>query len=250
MSGNSDLGLVFINGAGLGRWIWEEMSSWMPSPHLFAEFPGRDGDRDALRGLRLGDYADHVVRQVAELPAERLVIVAHSLGGIVGLKVADQLAGRVAGFVAVGAAIPPDGGSFVSALPVPKRWIAGSLMRLFGTKPPESAIRQGLCNDLRADRADEVVRRFVPEGRAVYFERTGVAVPAVPRMYVRLTEDQEFDQRTQLAMARNLGTEDVRELPSGHLPMLSRPRQLAELLNQFVAGLAERPVRKAERPGP
>lgn len=247
MSGNDGLGLVFIHGAGLGGWIWEGMSSALRSPHVFADFPGRDGDADVLPSLRLGDYADHIVKQIAELPAGRLVIVAHSLGGVVGLKVADQLAGRVAGFVAVGAAIPPDGGSFVSALPVPKRWVVGGLMRLLGTKPPDSAIRQGLCSDLSTDRADEVVRRFVPEGRAVYFERTGVAVPQVPRRYVRLTEDKESDQRTQLAMARNLGADDVCELSAGHLPMLSRPRQLAGLLNQFVAELAEQPAPDSPR---
>lgn len=239
MDGNGDLGLVFIHGAGLGDWIWEEMSGVLGSPHVFADFPARDRGDQGRQALRLDDYADHVVEQVAGLPVERLVVVAHSLGGVVGLKVADQLGDRLAGFVGVGAAIPTDGGSFVSSLPAPKRWIVGTLMRVFGTKPPESAIRQGMCNDLSDEQTDLVVRRFVPESRAVYFGRTDVPLPSVPRSYVRLTEDHEFDQATQRAMAANLGTEDVREVSSGHLPMLSNPKELAELLNKIVAELAE-----------
>lgn len=239
MGVHSDVGLVFVHGAGLGGWIWDEMSGVLQAPHVFADFPARDRGEQDRQELRLADYAAHVVEQAAGLPAERLVVVAHSLGGVVGLKVADQLGARLAGFVGISAAIPANGGSFVSSLPAPKRWIVGTLMRVFGTKPPESAIRKGMCNDLSDDQADQVVRRFVPEGRAVYFERTDAPRPAAPRRYVRLTDDHEFDQETQRAMAANLGTEDVRELSSGHLPMLSKPKELAELLNEFVAELDE-----------
>lgn len=228
------IGLVLIHGAGLGGWIWREMTSSLTAPVLAAELPERDGDPDTRKDLSLDDYADGVWQQLADLPAERVVVVAHSLGGVVGLKIADRLGQRLAGFVAVSAAIPAGGGSFASSLPMPKRLIVGGLMRIFGTTPPASAVRQGLCSDLPEGLTEEVVRRFAPEGKAVYFDRTAVSAPDVPRMYVRLTEDKEFDPGFQLAMARNLGTEDVRQLAAGHLAMLSRPAELAGLLNGFA----------------
>lgn len=234
MNERNDVGFVFVHGAGLGGWIWEDVAGLLDHPHVFADLPARDG---SPKGLGLGDYTDAVLAQADELDAGRLVVVMHSLGGVVGLQVADRLAGRLAGIVAVSAAVPRDGGSFVSSLPAPKRWIVGALMRLFGTNAPESAIRKGLCNDLAKEQADEVVRRFVPESKAVYFERTEAQVPDVPRAYVHLTNDNEFDEQTQRAMARNLGAEDVPELATGHLPMLSKPKDLAALLNDFAAGL-------------
>lgn len=211
------------------------MTSSLTAPALAAEFPERTGEPDRRKALSLDDYADGVWQQLKDLPAERVVVVAHSLGGVVGLKVADRLADRLAGFVAVSAAIPAGGGSFVSSLPMPKRLIVGGLMRILGTKPPASAIRQGLCSDLSEDLTGEVVRRFAPEGKAVYFDRTAVSAPDVPRMYVQLTADKEFEPDFQLAMARNLGTEDVRQLDAGHLAMLSRPAELAGVLNDFTA---------------
>ncbi|MQA63097.1 MAG: alpha/beta fold hydrolase [Actinophytocola sp.] len=196
------IGLVLIHGAGLGGWIWRDMTSSLTAPVLAAELPERDGEPDTRKNLSLDDYAEGVWQQLADLPAERVVVVAHSLGGVVGLKVADRLRQRLAGFVAVSAAIPAGGGSFVSSLPMPKRLIVGGLMRIFGTTPPTTAIRQGLCSDL----TEEVVRRFAPE--------------------------------FQLAMARNLGTEDVRQLAAGHLAMLSRPAELAGVFNDFASTLA------------
>ena len=239
MSTSADIGLVFIPGAGLGGWIWEAMAPGLDRPHLFMEFPGRESDENATDGLRLDDYARHLRDQVDGFQADQLAIVAHSLGGVLALKLAAALPERLAGFVGVGAAIPSDGGSFVSSLPLAKRALTTVLMRVGGTKPPDSAIRRGLCSDLSAGAADEVVRRFVPESRAVYVERTGAPIPDVPTTYVRLTEDKEFGVPLQRVMADNLGATDVREIASGHMPMLSRPDELTNVVNEFAARLED-----------
>ena len=233
MSNGSVTGLVFVHGAGLGRWIWKPMASALELPYLLTDFPGRGDAEATTKGLRLADYVEHLRGQVDDFPGDRLVIVAHSLGGVVALKLAEELAGRIAGFVGIGAAIPVNGGSFVSSLPAARRALTTVLMRVAGTKPPESAIRHGLCSDLPAEQADEVVRRFVPESRAVYLERTEAPVPDVPKLYVRLTQDKELSPRLQDVMARNLGATAVREISSGHMPMLSEPLQLARVINDF-----------------
>jgi pimeloyl-ACP methyl ester carboxylesterase len=237
MTEGRDLGLVFVPGAGLGSWIWERMAPGLDFPHLFAEYPGRGGAKSTTKGLGLDDYVSHVRDQVDGFPPDRVVIVAHSLGGVIGLELAEAMSSRLAGFAGVGAAIPAPGGSFVSSLPLPKRALMTVLMRVAGTRPPESAIRSGLCSDLEPEQADEVVRRFVPESRAVYFERTKAPVPSVARLYVLLGEDKEFGADLQRAMANNLGGASVREIASGHLPMLSRPDELAGVVNEFAAAI-------------
>jgi pimeloyl-ACP methyl ester carboxylesterase len=232
-----EMGLVLIPGAGLGGWIWERMTPALELPCLPAEFPGRKGGDDETTGLGLEDYVRYVRGQVEAMPAERIAIVAHSLGGVIGLRLARDLSARLAGFVGIGAAIPRGGGSFVSSLALPKRALTSVLMRVAGTKPPESVIRRGLASDLSEGDADELVRRFVPESRAVYFERTGVDPPAVARAYVVLTEDREFGVPQQRRMADNLGAGDVRGIASGHMAMISHPDELAGVVNEFCRGL-------------
>lgn len=164
----------------------------------------------------------------------RVALVAHSLGGVVGMRLAAHLGDRVAGFIGISAAIPINGGSFVSALPFPQKVIVRLMLRLAGTRPPDAAIRKGLCSDLTTEQADQIVARFTPESRAVYTDRVDVAPPDVPRRYVVLTADREFPPSLQARFARRLGGNQI-ELDSGHLPMVSQPGELAKLLARFLS---------------
>jgi hypothetical protein len=71
----------------------------------------------------------------------------------------------------------------------------------------------------------------------VYVDRVEAGGPEVPRVYVRNSLDREFDSALQDRMAAHLGAAKVVTLESGLLTMPSRPRELAEALNDFVAGL-------------
>ncbi|WP_080832237.1 alpha/beta fold hydrolase [Cohnella massiliensis] len=228
-------GFVFIHGAGLNGRVWSRVAENLDAPCLLAEFPCREGPAESRGGLSLAEYADCLRRQIEAWGTRRFVLVAHSLGGLPALRLASELSDRVAGFVAVGAAVPKNGGSFLSALPWPRRAIMAGILRKMGTKPPEGAIRAGLCNDLPADLAEAVVRGFVPEAVRAYTDRTDAPVPDVPRLYVKLTRDKEFGPALQNRMIANLAPHAVRTLAAGHLPMLSDPDGLRAILRRFPA---------------
>lgn len=218
-------GLVLLPGAGLGPELWDELGPHLGAPALAVRYPGKG---------TLAEYAVAVGAQVNGWEPERVVLVAHSLGGVVGLRLAADLGDRVAGYIGISALIPDNGGSFVSALPFPQKLIMRLMLRLVGTRPPDSALRKGLCSDLTAGQADQIVDRFTPESRAVYTDRTDAAPPDVPRQYVILTADREFPPSLQARYARSLGGGQV-ELDSGHLPMVSRPSELAKILTRFLS---------------
>lgn len=228
------IGFVFVHGAGLESRIWSRVAEGCERPFLLADFPLRERSVDARSRLSLEDYATHIKRQVDEWGSRKFVIVAHSLGGVVALRLASELSDRLAGFVAVGAAIPKNGGSFLSALPFPKRILMSAIMRTLGTKPPETAIRAGLCNDLSPTQANEIVRGFIPEAVRVYADRVNVSVPDVPKLYVKLTKDKELRPSLQNQMIANFSPQSVRTLETGHLPMISDPDGLLAILEDFM----------------
>jgi len=228
------VGVVFIHGAGLNRGIWTEVATGFEYPSLFIDFPIREVEDASHNTLALADYVRHIRQQIDAWGVSKIVLVAHSLGGIPALQVADALADRLAGFVAVGAAIPRKGGSFLSVLPFPKRILMSIILRKLGTKPPESAIRSGLCNDLSEEQASQVIKNFTPESIRVYTDSIDVTPPPVPKLYVQLSKDKEFGSAMQQKMIANLKAEYVRTLDSGHLPMLSDPKGLRHVLNQFL----------------
>ncbi|WP_248924575.1 alpha/beta fold hydrolase [Paenibacillus hamazuiensis] len=227
-------GFLFINGAGLDSRIWGKVTDRLNSPCKVVEFPYREGSADARKELSLADYAAHLKKQADEWEIPRFILVAHSLGGLFALRLAPELRGRLAGIAAVGAIIPKDGGSFLSAMPFPKRLLLSAVLRKVGTRPPDSAIRSGLCSGLTPEEAEEIVRGFVPEAVRVYTDPVESHVPDIPKLYVRLTGDKELHPPMQNKMIANFSPHVIRDLNTGHLPMISNPAGLSTILAEFV----------------
>lgn len=163
------IGFVFVNGAGLEGQVWNKVVEGFEHPCLLVEFPLRKSTFESRSGLSLEDYVTHMKKQVDEWGTHRFVIVAHSIGGVFAHRLASELTDQLAGIVAVGAAIPKSGGSFLSILPFPQKMIMSIILRMSGTKPPESAIRKGLCSDLSPDQAAESQKDSFPR-RSVYIQ--------------------------------------------------------------------------------
>lgn len=221
------IGYVFLSGAGLGPWIWQDVANALKRPSVSIEYP-----KDTEAGIE--EYAQAALSQIKNIPVQKVIIVGHSLGGVVGLKIADALGDRLAGFVAVSASIPKDGGSFLSGLPFPQKLIMPLIIRFAGTKPSDEAIRKGYCNDLSAEQTREVIRRYMPESAKVYSGTSALSPSSVPKLYIKTTNDNEFPSTLQDTMQHNLEAEKVVMIDSGHLPMLSKPKELAALLDDFA----------------
>ncbi len=227
-------GVVFIHGAGLGTYIWEKVTPYLKNPYLLTDFPGREKNYTINNDIRLGDYCNHIIKQIENWKMKQLVIVTHSIGGVIGLKVAEHFESRVMGFVGIASSIPANGGSFLSCLPLPKQLLMGIILRIAGTKPPDSAIKYSLCNDLSSDLEKKVIDSFVPESKHLFLEKSNVSISKINALYIRLSDDNEFPIHLQDKMIRNLDPKRIITLKSGHLPMMSIPKELAEELKNFI----------------
>jgi pimeloyl-ACP methyl ester carboxylesterase len=228
-------GIVLIHGAGLGSWIWDETVKHLETDSLAVDFPGRDHEAEANNSLTLDDYSTYILDRVRNWDKQKVILAAHSIGGILALKIADPLGDRVAGFAGISAAIPEKGGSFISGLPFSKRVLMGVLLRIAGTKPPKGAIIKSLCNDLTSDQTDLVINRFKSESTRLFLDKCNALIPTTNKLYIKCSNDLEFSTSLQEEMIKNLNTRQIISLEAGHLPMLSCPQQLAETLDQFVA---------------
>ena len=222
----SDHSILFLSGAGLPAWIWEDVRRRLADSHETQVAPRPAGEE---RGLR--DYAKAAVDSV---PTGRFTIVAHSAGGVVGAEIARLVPERVAGFLGVSAIVPRPGNSFVTAMPIPNRWLLSAAMRLAGTRPPESAIRTALAHGLDGQLVDRLVAGFTPESQGYYRQRTGEQPWAGRRGYVATVRDRELPPALQERFSTNLEPGWRRELATGHLPMLEDPGALAETIALFV----------------
>lgn len=230
---STDIGVVLIHGAGLRSWIWDDVKLDLPT--LAIDLPHRGEPKETRANLSLDDYAFDVLDKIRAWHTGKVLIVAHSLGGVIGLEAAYKLGDQLAGFVGVCAAIPETSKSFVSTLPIPQKFIMPLMLRLAGTQPPASAITAGLCNDVDPELTQKIIADFSAESRAVFTEPVGYSQLTVPTMYIRTTNDKEYPAALQTAMARRLPNVEIHDIASGHLPMLSQPAQLSKQLSAFTA---------------
>ncbi len=222
-------GLVFIGGSGLDEWIWQAVTTNLSQPSMVLHFS------KAPDSAGMADYVAQATQQLEAFKADQLVIVGHSLGGTIGLSVAQAIGDRLAGFVGVSAFIPKNSGSFFSALPVPQRYIMPIIVRLAGTKPPESAILKGYCNDLPQQQTQEVLAKYRPDTRQIFADKSAPVPQNVPKLYIKTTDDKELPAKVQDTMASNLGADSIVQIATGHLPMLSKPQELATIISNFVS---------------
>ena len=228
------VGIVFISGAGLGSWIWKEVQSELELPSIVIEYPSRLSNGRTREQFYLQDYRDEVLRQIEVAGFENIILVSHSIGGVVGLQVAAVLKRKLVKMAAVSAAIPEKGKNALSTSPFLVRILGSILIRLFGTTPPKAAIQASLCNDLPPELAQKVADTYAPESTHLYFDANEVDPPACPKLYIQLTKDHSLTLSTQKKMTKNLGNPQLAQLETGHLPMLADPIGLAKLLKQFM----------------
>lgn len=234
MEKDSKFGLVFIYGAGLGTWIWNDISHSFDIPCLFLDYPGRDIDSKDTKGLTINDYSDFLCNKINNWQCDKVVIVAHSIGGVIALDTLKKISPKLIGFIAISASIPKSGESFLSSFPWMGRILMKCLYGLLGTKPPENVIRKGLCNDLSKEKADEVFNRFTPESKSIYEQKITYNLPDIPKLYIKLTNDAAYATQLQEKAIDNLKPDSVVEINSGHLPMISKPDDLIKIINKFT----------------
>ena len=222
----TDCTLVLLPGAGLGPQLWTRLPEYLSTPVLAVTYPKGSDER-------LQDYLDHIIQEIDDSRIGDMVVVAHSIGGCLAPQLCAHYGPRVKGLLAIGAVIPRSGTSFAGSMPIPQRWVLPLLLRWFGTRPPDDAIRKQLCHDLDQEQTAEVIESFTPESRYLYTDRVEYATLPDRRCYVRLTDDRSLSQHLQSQMIEILSATEIRELPCGHLPMLSRPAELAGILENF-----------------
>lgn len=232
-------GIILIHGAGFGAFIWNELIPRLQNPALAVDFPNRNNPAKN-QNLHFDDYVEHVIQQIDKWIPGRLIIVTHSIGGCVGLKVAENYKNRIAGFVGISSAIPENGNSFISCLPFLQQKIMPFMLNFFGTSPPPKTVDKNVCHDLSAVQKQKVLDNYTAESKFLYLERCNAPIPDTRKLYLKLENDREFSGAIQDKMAQNLGVISTGGINSGHLPMLSQPVKLAAALNNFANSLTKK----------
>ena len=231
--------IVLVHGAWLGGWCWRRVA-----PPLRAA--GHDLYMPTLTGLgervHLGTpetgLETHILDVVNVLEYEDLddvVLVGHSYAGLVIAGAADRVPARVAQLVYLAANLPQPGRSLFESWSAAGRQAVEQEARAAG-----AGWRWPLPEDLGAAGADLdpaavawLRSKAVGQPLRTFAEPLQLVGPDldVPRTYIRCTAEGAATP----GEVTGAGWQ-VRELATGHWPMLSAPQDLAHLLVAIARG--------------
>jgi pimeloyl-ACP methyl ester carboxylesterase len=229
---------LFIHGALRGAWLWDRVIPLIQkkggSNIIALDLPGH-GKRAAERaGVNMNAYIDDVISCIKQKNLSDIILVGHSMSGIIISKVADEMPERVRHLVYLSAVVPRDGDALIDLLTKERqetlRKMESKASDIYG---PIDALRPLYFTDLPdGEEKDSLLRQLTPQPLAAFFEK----IPLkrfyslnIPRTYVLGLKDKSLPPELTRGFAERLGVEPV-EIDAGHDMMISRPAEVAKVL--------------------
>jgi pimeloyl-ACP methyl ester carboxylesterase len=166
------------------------------------------------------------------------VLVGHSMAGLSIPGILDRVPERIRHVVFVSCVVPADGTSLVDMMPPDiAEFIRSSVPSPEGVVLSRDELLAQQCYDMDEAQTAFTLDVAVPEAYWPVREPVDLAGLRHPvrRTWVRLTGDRIFPPEVQDEMAARTGCTTVVDIASGHMAMISRPRALADVLNQVLA---------------
>jgi pimeloyl-ACP methyl ester carboxylesterase len=170
---------------------------------------------------------------------EKVILVAHSGSGCLLELIADRIIDKVKGLIFISANIPPRGKRTIDVFPFFLKWMNLLSVKLapggfhLSSKQREKMIRRYFCNCCSGEIIEFVLKHPEKiEPPAVVTERIfRPELKNLPKIFIKLSKDNTATLEFQERMIKNLGGAEEYLIESDHMVMLSRPKELAGILN-------------------
>ena len=240
---------LLVHGSWHGGWCWSRVRRHLEGRGhtvLAPDLPGHGDDRTPIEAVTLSSYAERIVDVIDQKvePGDGLVLVGHSMGGIVISEVAERVPDRVDLLVYLAAALLPDGEamldlSFADAGSLVARHLVLEPGGLAVTLDPAGIVD---CFYADCDPLDAVwaTTRLVPEAIAPLTEAVRVSPSRwgrVRRAYIVCEDDRAISPAVQRRQCEEVGVDLAVTMASAHSPFLSDAPALAGVLVHLAAGL-------------
>ncbi len=227
---------LLLHGAMRGAWLWDRVVPLLEKGGATAiayDLPGH-GKRVAERpGVDMSAYIDDVVSYIKKRDLSDLVLVGHSMSGIIISKAAEEVPERIRHLVYLAAVVPQNGDALIDLLTKERqeslRKLEGKATELFG---PLDALRPNYFTDQEGADKDFYLRQLTPQPLAVFFEKiplTSFPGLKIPKTYIMGLRDKALPPELTREFAERLGVKPI-EIDAGHDMMVVRPEEVAEIL--------------------
>jgi pimeloyl-ACP methyl ester carboxylesterase len=227
---------IFLHGALRGAWLWDKLIPLLQkggAKGIALDLPGHGKRAEERKGVNMSVYIRDVLSYIEKNDLRDLILVGHSMSGIVITKVADEMPERIRHLVYLAAVVPRDGDALIDLLTQERqealRKLEGKANEIYG---PLASLRPLYFTDLKGEIRDHYVKKLTPQPLAVFFEKIHLKQFTdlkIPRTYILGLQDKSLPHELTRGFAERLGVEPI-EIDAGHDMMVSRAEEVAEAL--------------------
>lgn len=241
-TGGTSKPFVLVHGAFMGAWGWDAVKAGLESHGRtvsVVELPAHGDDTTPVSGATLGAYVT-TVGDAIDAAGEPVILVGHSMGGMVISQAAEEKTAQINELVYVGALLPKDGDSLQALASQDTTSHLGPAITVDQAngvaKLPSDQLVDIFCADCATAEADAIVSHYrdeplVPLVTPVHL--TDAAFGSVPKFYVYTHQDNAVTYLAQQAMTDGVTLAGTVTLETSHAPFLSAPDDLVSALLSF-----------------
>jgi pimeloyl-ACP methyl ester carboxylesterase len=227
---------LLLHGAMRGAWLWDRLIPLLEKGGATAiayDLPGHGKRQSERAGVNMSAYINDVVSSIRKQDLSDLILVGHSMSGIIISKVAEEAPERIRHLVYLAAVVPQDGDALIDLLPTERqeslRKLEGKATELFG---PLEVLRPNYFTDLDGADKEFYLKKLTPQPLAAFFEKIRFKrFPDVdiPKTYIQGLRDRALPPEFTKEFAERLGVKPV-GIDAGHDLMVVKPLEVARTL--------------------
>lgn len=228
---------VLIHGAFHGGWCWQQVAAGLRAQghRVFAPTLSGLAERADLLATQptLATHIDEVVQLIDDEQLRDVILVGHSLGGVVASGVVDRVPDRIRHLVFLDGHILQAGTAVTDAAPVEVRDYYRNLRAANGGS---GAIPVPPIDFFAVTDPAQIAwleQNLTPQPVETFFSKLQLQHPlgaSRPVTYITCTEPYFHHTKVAREFARSVPEWQQREIATGHDAMVSAPRQVVELL--------------------
>ncbi|PUZ29765.1 alpha/beta hydrolase [Chitinophaga parva] len=234
---------VLVHGAWQAPYVWDAVKASLikEGNHVtVVELPGHGSDSTVPSTLTLNIYRDKVIDAVSKVDG-KVILVGHSLGGMIISAVAEQVPSKIEKLVYIAAYLPASGQSLYDLASVDKDSELGVDGVLISNNDGTFDVKH-----------DQIINAFIQDGSvqvqnlvlqnyrsepAIPFTNpvtlTGANFGSVEKVYIKTLQDHVVSPYLQDKMINAAGLKTTYQLNTSHSPFLSKPDSVAILLTKI-----------------
>lgn len=234
---------VLVHGAWQGAWVWQEVKTQLESKGqtvIVVELPAHGADTTSPLNTSIDIYREKVITAINKING-KIILVGHSMGGVVITAVAEKIPNQIEKLVYIGAFLPANGQSLLDLANNDTQSHLGAALRpadggLTLDIVPDSIINI-FCQDGSAQTKQLLLSKFRKEPAIPFQNKVTITAGAfgkVDKYYIKTLQDHAVGADLQSRMIIAAGITKVFPIQSGHSPFLSMPNIVTEILLQII----------------